>query len=525
MVRVSFWQGEFGDYGETFGCLSPLLYRGRFTAVIGEAIRKWGEGMLELAGSLIRELDAALKENDRLQERVAELERRAALDSTNSSKPPATDGPGKKRGRNKRTESERSRSGKPSGGQPGHKGTTLRQTGIPDRVVDHDPTACSGCGAPLSASDRKGTPARRQVFDLPEPCPLEVTEHRAHSCRCPGCDTLTRAAFPDHVRGPVQYGRRITGMVAYLQHAQLLPEKRLGELMADLFGVKISKATIAAMAARTAKRFEGLNAHLTRVLRSRVAVKHLDETPVRIDGGQSWFHVLSTPLLAVLRLGTGRGDVGRDFNGILVHDAFASYFSLEGVRHAPCHAHHLRELKALARLDGEPWAQKMRALLRRARKAAASARDNGREVPDDVRANISCEWDGILDEAIAFHESQPPLDSARPDRPKRRRGHNCARRLKKHKAEALRFLYDSRVPFTNNEAERDLRMLKLRQKISGGFRTDEGARCFATLRTVILTARKQGWNILDTLAHPDPNQLIPTLRIDPTPPQPVASSA
>ena len=246
---------------------------------------------------------------------------------------------------------------------------------------------------------------------------------------------------------------------------------------------------------------------------------------MRIDGGQSWFHVLSTPLLAVLRLGTGRGDVGRDFNGILVHDAFASYFSLEGVRHAPCHAHHLRELKALARLDGEPWAQKMRALLRRARKAAASARDNGREVPDDVRANISCEWDGILDEAIAFHESQPPLDSARPDRPKRRRGHNCARRLRKHKAEALRFLYDSRVPFTNNEAERDLRMLKLRQKISGGFRTDEGARCFATLRTVILTARKQRWNILDTLAHPDPNQLIPTLRIDPTPPQPVASSA
>ena len=391
--------------------------------------------------------------------------------------------------------------------------------------MDHDPAACSECDAPLSESDREGTPARRQVFDLPEPSPLEVTEHRAHSCRCPGCDTLTRAGFPDEIRGPVQYGRRITGVAACLLHAQLLPEKRLSELMDDLFGVRISKATIAAMAERTAQRFNGLIAHLTRVLRSRIAVKHLDETPVRVDAGQSWFHVLSTPLLAALRLGTGRGDVGRDFNGILVHDAFASYFSLEGVRHAPCHAHHLRELKALARLDGEPWAEKMRTLLRRARKAAASARDNDREVPDDLRANISREWDGILDEAIAFHESQPPLDSARPERPRRRRGHNCALRLSNHKRDCLRFLYDPRVPFTNNEAERDLRMLKLRQKISGGFRTTEGARCFATLRTVILTARKQGWNILDTLAHPDPDHLIPTLRLEPAPPQPAASSA
>ena len=410
--------------------------------------------------------------------------------------------------------------GKPSGGQPGHKGTTLRQIETPDRVVDHEPAACSGCGIALSEADRQGTPGRRQVFDLPEPGLLEVTEHRARSYRCAACNTLTRATVPDDVRGAVQYGRRITGVVTDLLHAQLLPEKRLSELILDVFGVKISKATIAAMAERTAKRFEGFFAHLTRVLRIRVAVKHLDQTPVRVDAGQSWFHVLSTPLLAALRLGTGRGDVGRDLEGILVHDAFASYFSLEGVRHAPCHAHHLGELKALARLDEEPWAEKMRALLCRARKAAAT-----RRVPDHVRANISCEWDEILNEAIAFHESLPPLASARPERPRRRRGHNWARRLRKQKPECLRFLYDPRVPFTNNEAERDLRMLKLRQKISGGFRTTDGARRFATLRTVILTARKQGWNILDTIAHPDPDQLIPKLRIEPIPPQPAKSSA
>ena len=252
------------------------------------------ERLAVLAGSLDR-LDAALKEIDRLHERVTELERHIALDITNSSKPPPTDGPGKKRGRNKgkRIESERSRAG---GGQ--------------------------------------------------------TTRGR----RCPSCDTLTRVAFPDDIWGAVQYGRRITGMVAYLQHTQLLPEKRLSELMGDLPGVKISKATIAAMAERTTERFERLIAHLTRVLRIRVAVKHLDETPVRVDTGHSWFQVLCTPLLAAVRLGTGRGDGDRNLKGILVHDAFASYFSLEGVRHVPRHAQHLRELKALARLDGEPWA-------------------------------------------------------------------------------------------------------------------------------------------------------------------------
>ena len=156
----------------------------------------------------------------------------------------------------------------------------------------------------------------------------------------------------------------------------------------------------------------------------------------------------------------------------------------KGVRHAACRAHHLHELKAVARLDGELWAEKMRTLLRRARKAAAA-----RNVPDHLRANISREWDEILNEAIALHESQPPLDRARPERPRRGRGHNRALRPRKHKAECPRFLYDPRVPFTDNEAERDLRMLKLRQNISGGFRTTDGACCFATLRTVILNAR------------------------------------
>ena len=519
-MSASVWQEQTGDLREAFECLVPLV-RGRYVkVVVGDAIRLWGEKMLELADNLVDEVKATRKDVVRLRSHIAELERSLALDSTNSSKPPSSDGPGKKR---KRTQSERTPTGRPSGGQPGHKATTLEQTPTPDRLVDHDPTACPGCGAPLSEADREGKPAVRQVFDLPEPSPLEVTEHRAHSCRCASCSTLTRGAFPQDVRGPVQYGPRITGFVSYLLDAQLLPENRLRELLCDLFGVKISKATIAAMAQRTADRFETFTEQLTGLLRSAlVPVKHLDETTVRVNSGQSWIHVLCTKLLTVLRIGSGRGDVGQDFEGILVHDAFSSYFGLEAVRHATCHAHHLRELKALARIDKEAWAQRMRDLLLRARKALIEA-GNG-NIPDSVRRDISSAWDQTVNDGIAYHQALPPLPTRPHGRPKRRPGHNCALRLAKRKAECLRFLYDPEVPFTNNQAERDLRMVKLRQKISGGFRTTKGAQRFATLRTVIHTARKQGWNVLDTLAHPDPIQLIPQLRLS-TPLPPSATPA
>lgn len=222
-MSASVWQEQTGDLREAFECLVPLV-RGRYVkVVVGDAIRLWGAKMLELADNLVDEVKATRKDVVRLRSHIAELERSLALDSTNSSKPPSSDGPGTKR---KRTQSERTPTGRPSGGQPGHKATTLEQTPTPDRLVDHDPTACPGCGAPLSEADREGKPAVRQVFDLPEPSPLEVTEHRAHSCRCASCSTLTRGAFPQDVRGPVQYGPRITGFVSYLLVAQFVPEQR-----------------------------------------------------------------------------------------------------------------------------------------------------------------------------------------------------------------------------------------------------------------------------------------------------------
>ena len=512
-MTLSRWHEDLAAHDEAFACLQDLLDPSSFATTVVKAFREWGQGPLRLATALVRENAALERENATLRDRIAELERSAALDSTTSSKPPASDGLRKKSGTQRRTRSQRGKSATPSGGQPGHKGTTLARTESPDHVVDHDPSACSGCGAPLSDADRHRAPVCRQVFDVPEPRPLEVTEHRAHRCLCGACATVTGAVFPDGVTAPVQYGPRITAWVSYLLYAQFVPEKRLAELMSDLFAVSISTATITAMGRRTDRRFEPFLAHVADVIRTAVPVKHLDETGLRIAARTRWLHVLCTPFLTVLRIGAGRGDVEKDLEGILIHDDYAAYFTLKGVRHGACNAHHLRELQALIDIEKEDWAKSMHRLLERAHRATRFARENGRDVPASLVARISRAWARILDHAIAFHEAQPPLRTGKRGRKKRRIGHNLALRLRKHKEGCLRFLTEPRTPFTNNEAERDLRMAKLRQKISGGFRSERGAYNFARMRAVIATARKQGWNLLQTLVHPDPMQLIPQLRL------------
>ncbi len=513
-MTVSRWHADLDAHGVAFTCLQDLFTPDSFAMTAIRAIREWGQSLLRLTTALVKEIDALERENARLRERNAELERSAALDSTTSSKPPASDGLKKKSGtREKRTRSQRGKSDRPSGGQTGHKGTTLERTATPDHVVDHDPCACAGCGAPLSDADRHGDPVCRQVFDVPEPPPLEVTEHRGHPCLCAACGTVTTAAFPNGVSAPVQYGPRITAWVTYLLHAQFIPENRVAELMNDLFAVTISTATIAAMSRRTARRFEGFLDRVADIIRTAAPVKHLDETGIRIAARTQWLHVLCTPLLTILRIATGRSHIDEELNGIVIHDDYATYFALQGVRHGACNAHHLRELQALIEIEKEEWATSMHRLLTRANRASRFARKNDRNVPASLVALISRAWDRILERAIASHEKMPPLQTGKRGRKKRRIGHNLALRLQRHKEGCLRFLTDPRTPFSNNQAERDLRMGKLRQKISGCFRSMQGARDFAKLRSVIATARKQGWNVLETLAHPDPRQLIAKLQL------------
>jgi transposase len=438
--------------------------------------------------------------------RIAELERRLGLNSGNSGKPPSSDGLKKP----PRVSSLRERSGKPSGGQKGHPGETLRRRETPDAIVDHYPTRCAGCGEPLTEAMATGFVAR-QVFDLPEPQPLVVTEHRTHDCCCAACGSQTRAAFPDWVSAPVQYGQRIGAFVLYLLHYQLLPEKRLATLMADLFGVPLVTATIARISQDCATRFQGF----TEAVRDRVVavpVKHLDETGFRIGGKTQWLHIASTVLLTFYRVAAKRGSLLADLTGVVVHDHWKPYYTLTGVLHALCNAHHLRELKALVEIEKEDWARRMQSLLRRACHAVNLANEQDVPLKPGLIALFERRYDAIAADGLAFHEAQPALTKTRPrGRPPRRVGHNLLLRLTTHKQDVLRFLTDRRVPFTNNLAERDGRMMKLRQKISGGFRSQDGAKDFAVIRSVLSTASKQGWNILATLIR-DPDHLISQLR-------------
>jgi transposase len=441
--------------------------------------------------------------------RIAELERQLGLNSGNSGTPPSSDGLKKQP---VRVSSLRERSGKKTGGQKGHPGKTLSRTETPDATIDYFPETCPACGGSLNEAMATGHTAR-QVFDVPEPQPLIVTEHRAHACRRVKCGTETRADFPEDVNAPVQYGPRIAGIVVYLLHFQFLPEKRLAALMADLFGVHLVTATIAGMSRNCAGRFQNFAA----ALRDRVAaaaVKHMDETGFRIGGKTQWLHIASTIWLTFYRVSPKRGSLLENVLGIVVHDHWKPYYTLKGVLHALCNAHHLRELQALVKIEKEGWARRMQRLLRRACHATNLAREQGITLSPQLIALIERCHDAILKDGFAFHDARPALISTarkRQGRKPRRVGHNLLLRLHARRQDVLRFLSDPDVPFTNNLAERDGRMMKLRQKISGGFRSMEGADDFSVIRSLISTARKQRWDILEALAS-QPGQLIAELR-------------
>ena len=462
-----------------------------------------------------RQADMILSQADAiaaLEQRIEGLERRLALNSQNSSKPPSGDGPSKPNAQGKK-KGRRGKSGRKPGGQPGHKGTTLKQTDTPDEVVDHHPKVCPDCQHDLTQCPSQGF-AARQVFDLPPPPPLTVTEHRAHTCTCPGCGKRTRGDFPEGVKAPVQYGDHIAAMASYLQTHHCIPDERLSQIFRDLFGVRISAATLARLIAKVARGARSFTDAVRDALcGAQVVVKHLDETGLRVEGRNRWQHVICSLTMSHFRMGVGRGDLLSGVSGIVVHDNWASYGKMENVVHGLCNAHHLRELQALVDIEKEAWAAMMQVILLDAKKAADTARENGRgHVAANVIKVINERYDACIAQGLSLHENQPPLKPAPPGkatrgRPKRRTGHNLVLRLRDRKADVLRFLTDLRVPFTNNEAERDLRMGKVRIKVSGCFRTPAGAENFCTLRTVIETARKQGWSIIETLQK-TPDQLI-----------------
>ena len=464
------------------------------------------EGLRGEIAALKQEVSGLRQENAALKQEVADLRRQLGKDSGNSSKPPSSDGLKKKP---RIAGSLRGVSEKKSGGQTGHKGGTLRRTDKPDIIQKHTASTCVHCRAKLNAFMAIGI-EKRQVFDMPEPR-LEVTEHQGLIYECGNCHGETKAAFPEGVTSNVQYGSRIKAAAIYLNAQQLIPEDRVAEVMGDLFGAGLlCPASVAAWGAAKAEELQPFEAHIAALI-AQAPVRHLDETGFRIGGRTQWLHSASTLALTHYRVADKRGEIPQNLvGGIIVHDHFKSYYTLANVKHALCNAHHLRELKALIEIEKEPWAKRMYRVLLKANKAVKQAVEKEMTaLPDRVLRRVLRLYDGLVSLGLAFHERQPPLlrrSGARgkiPHRP----GHNLLIRFRDFKGDVLRFISNFNVPFTNNQAEQDIRMMKVKMKISGGFRTKAGAETFASLRSVISTARKQGWNILKTLSS-TPNSLI-----------------
>jgi transposase len=435
-------------------------------------------------------LGEARGEVDWLRRRNTELEKLVTKDSHNSSRPPSTDPPWAKR-----TKSLRRPSGKRPGGQPGHQGRTLRLTQKPHRVVSHRPARCRHCPESLVGASGMSV-ERRQVVEL-MPARLRVTEHRAEVVRCTSCGRRTKASFPSGVSAAVQYGPSIMARALYLHDYQLLPYARAAEAMRELFGCAMSAGTLSAAVRRCAAGLIETEMRIKRGLR-RSPVIHADETGLRVNRKLAYVHVASSERLTHYAADARRGKAAIDeidilpaYRGTCVHDGWLSYTHYSGCRHALCGAHLLRELTYFEELSEETkaWAAPLKGLLLEMKGVAE--REGG---PKAGRVEeMTARYDRLVAEG---QEAQPP-----PDVPQLacRQARSLLRRLVRRKEEVLRFLSDRAVPFDNNLAERDLRMVKLRQKVSGCFRTDEGARRFCRIRSYVSTARKQGRAVLQAL--------------------------
>ena len=436
-----------------------------------------------------------------LEALVAELRSRLDQNSRNSSRPPSSDGYAKPTADKNR--SLRRRTGRKPGGQPGHDGHHLERREDPDRAVLHRLEVCDCCGRDLTETPIVESQSR-QVFDLPELPGLECVAHWIQKRRCE-CGHLASSSFPEEATAPTCYGPRIRALGIYLVSYQHLPYERAAEILTDWAHAPISVASLQAFVAQSAA---GLDGFLEEI-RSRLQgaeVAHFDETGGRIDGRLSWIHSASTDTLTLLTAHRKRGidamnaaGVLPTFSGVAVHDGWAPYRSFEEALHALCGAHHLRELHG-AEEQGQAWALGMSCLLLDTKDAVEQAKTAGHErLSAKTLAELHASYRELI--ALGFEENPGVSDQDQGRRPKRTKAQNLLLRLDQREVEVLRFATDFRVPFDNNLSERDLRMIKLQQKISGCWRTTQGAERFLAIRSYISTARKQGQRPIDVLSQ------------------------
>lgn len=449
--------------------------------------------------ALILEQQAQLKRQavqlTKLMEKVAELEARLNKNSRNSHKPPSSDGLAKKP---KRKPAFGHKRGKKYGGQPGHKGNTLKMVEVADHLNPLLPNHCS-CGQALDPAEAKLIEVR-QVFDLPEP-KLEVTEHQKLGCSCPACGLYNEGQFPEGVNASVQYGVGIKALLVLLNVAFKLPIKKVQRLLGDLYGYAPNDRTIIEA---TRSCYEKL-ARSEKTIRERLKaslVAHFDETGMRVAGKLHWLHTACNKVFTYLFVHPKRGKKALDdeasilpaFNNWAVHDCWSSYFNFDHCLHAICGAHILRELEALKE-KGVRWASWFQRYLL----TLYHLTDQGKEqLSKKQRQKAEALFQTIWTCADQI-EPPPQKKPGKKGRAKATKGRNLLIRFQKHQAALLAFAIHKEVPFTNNQAERDLRPAKLKQKVSGCFRTLEGAKIFARIHGFVSTTRKHQLNVFAEL--------------------------
>ena len=450
---------------------------------------------LAAQGDLIQRLSDQVAEQQALNQRLRD---QLAKDSHNSNKPPSSDGLKKPRTRSLRRKGQR-----PKGGQPGHQGNTLKMVAKPDYVEQHPVTSCPHCQTELSDIEPIGH-EKRQVFDVP-PVRIEVTEHQAEIKQCSDCGQQVKGEFPTHVTQSVQYGPRLKAQASYLNNYHFIPLARTEELLTDFYGQAPSEPVIIEANKHLVQQTEPSR---DRIKQQLVAAKvaNFDESGLRIEGKLHWLHVVSTPTLTLYHVHPKRGQEGMAAGGVLphfqggaVHDHWSPYLQFDHCRHYFCNAHHLRELDFIQEQYQQTWAGEMAQLLRDIKAEVEATPPPAMSLPPARLAHYEAEFDKLIAAGLT---ANPPPDVSPPKkrgRSKQSPPKNLLDRLQTHKSGLLAFMSDFNVPFDNNLAERDVRMVKVKQKVSGTFRTANGADNFCAIRSYISTVRKQGYNLIDAI--------------------------